>query len=152
MGWVSYLEDITERLSQDLEQFEQRSRHHESARPALRTEIRSLLAACHRALSDIDDHLELATDPTFDMAYEISELDREKRELEGDVERLSLRRTELRSQIERLQKDGKKLKLEVGRLKRKLVASESELNQILSANPDLAYELYTPPERDWSAG
>lgn len=148
MGWVSYLEDITDRLTQDLEQYRELARSENASSAQGRVQVESLLAACDNALEQIRGHLELATDPEFDMAFEISELDKEKAKLELEVSSLETRRTKLRTEIERLQSEGKSLKLDVRTLQRQISLKEDEMNRILTQNPEIAYEVYSAMPED----
>ncbi len=150
MGWVSYLEDITERLTQDLEKYRDLARNTDASSAELRVQVESLLRACDSALDQIQQHLELATDPEFDMAYEINELDKEKAKLEQEISDLQNRRAKLRAEIQRLQSEGKDLKLEAGTLKRTVAMKEEELNRILTENPEVAYEVYSSKPTDQS--
>lgn len=148
MGWVSYLEDITERLGQDLETFRELARQRDTSSAQLRSQVQALLRACDTALAEIRSHLELATDPQFDMAYEISQLDKEKAQLEGEVSDLEKRKRRLQGALESLESERKGLKLEVKNLNRRMALKEAELNQLLTQNPDLAYEVYSKQGED----
>jgi chromosome segregation ATPase len=141
MGWVSYLEDITDRLTDDLN----RTRATLARTPAsdgahIREEAMALLKACETALSDIRSHLELATDPHFDMAYEITQLDKEKAELEADVKSLTAKKAGLVTEIERLQTESSALKLELKHERRASAQKDRDFDQLAQRNMDAALE------------
>jgi predicted nuclease with TOPRIM domain len=77
MGWASYLEDIIERLSSDLDEIRNASTP-DIERPA---KLRALIRVCERFIADINEHLEVATDPQLDLANELIKLKEANRRL-----------------------------------------------------------------------
>ncbi len=148
MGWASYLEDIQDRLSNDHHHLRAVLDRPSSHSAELQGHARALLVACEGVLLSIREHLELATDPEFDLSFEIAELDREKAALERQVVELSARRSELDGQIKDMQSGLKELKIELKHQRQLSKLKDDDLEKRLRANPDAAYELYGPPESD----
>jgi len=76
MGWVSCIEDAVARLASELRQIRTRQDDETDARElsAERESVGRLIGTCERILRDITGHLELATDPTLDLADRVQEL------------------------------------------------------------------------------
>ena len=144
MGWVSYLEDITDRLTDDVGRF-----HDSLTRADLRSaaEVRHqaevLLRACETALADIRSHLELATDPHFDMAYEITELNKEKAQLEGEI-RTSANDERSSSMKSTDSSPRERTCVRRSAPKANNALKEQDFERLLEASPDAAYESIRP--------
>ncbi|MDF1597621.1 MAG: hypothetical protein P1T08_16200 [Acidimicrobiia bacterium] len=148
MGWVSFLEDISDRLTDDLHRFREALENPSISSAESLQRSRALLSACEAVLANIEKPLELATDPLFDMAYEISELDREKAKLESDIADMSKRRDRIADELDLLKADRTALRLEKRRLELEKAAEEREWNERLAVNLEAAYELYSPPDQE----
>jgi chromosome segregation ATPase len=146
MGWVSYLEDITDRLTNDLNQYRASLSSSGAGAAELRRQAEGLLIACETALAEISKHLELATDPHFDMAYEITQLDKEKAELEGEIRDLTRRRLGLVDEITRLTSEGGELRQQIKQLERQVLLANQDFDRLAEVNPDAAFDLYTSEE------
>lgn len=70
MGWASYLEDIIDKLTSDLDRVKRDS----SVGLNQSAHVQALVRVCERFLATINEHLEFATDPKLDMAYELTKL------------------------------------------------------------------------------
>lgn len=141
------LEDIVDRLTDDLNRFREHvdeDRKRDGA--VLRSQARALLGACETALQEMRDHLELASDPHFDLAYEVTMLDREKEKLEKELSSLGLQRQKLGDEIQGLQQDRKKLKLELRHQERQRALAERDYEKLASQNFDAAVDVHISQE------
>ena len=145
MGYASYLEDIRERIDQQIGVL-RAALEDPSARAAeLKREAQSLLDACQQTLRQVDELSELVTDPHFDLALEITELDKEKAELQSEINRLEAQRSALHAHVRSLERDRKDLKDERKRLKSQIALKDDEYEALLRENPAAAYEAYSTP-------
>jgi len=152
VGYASYLEDIRERLDQQAVALraalqEPFTRAAETKRQSAETkrQAQSLLDACERTLRQVDELTELVSDPHFDLAYEITQLDQEKAELQNEIKRLEGQRSGLVDHVRGLEADRKSSKAELKRLKREVALREKDYESLLRANPAAAYEAYSTP-------
>jgi chromosome segregation ATPase len=145
MGYASYLEDIRERLDQQIATL--RAAQHDPAARAEQSnrEAQSLLAACEQTLSQVDDLMELVSDPHFDLAYEITQLDKEKADLQSEIKRLNEQRTKLLDHVRRLEGERTSFREQLKRLKSELDTRNEEYESLLLENPAAAYDAYSSP-------
>jgi chromosome segregation ATPase len=148
MGYASYLEDVRNRLDGAM--------HELRGAPAVgaaasRRKTQALLDACQATLDQLDELRTMVDDPRFDLAYEVTQLDREKEELRAEIQELIVRRDRIRSHAARLEGDGKKAKLELKRLRAEIERKDDEYEALLRANPEAAYGRYWPGRRDTRA-
>lgn len=145
MGYASYLEDIRERLDEQAVALRAALEQPSARATEIKREAQSLLDACERTLRQVDELMELVSDPHFDLAYEITELDREKAELQREVTRLGAQRVRLLDHVQRLEDEQKRLKQERKRLASEIALKDEEYESLLRANPAAAYEAYSTP-------
>jgi chromosome segregation ATPase len=146
MGYASYLEDIREAheaLDERAVALRTALADPSTRAAQIKREAQSLLDACERTLKQVDELTDLVSDPHFDLAYEITQLDQEKAELQSEITGLEAKRVRLEGHVRRLEADGKALKEEQKRLKRQIASKDEEFESLLRANPGAAYDAYS---------
>jgi len=148
MGWISYLEDITDRFAAAFEQihveiqqspdevtFEQKER------------VVALLCKGEAMLAEARSHLDLATDPTVNLAVELDlsrdqvrDLKRKLSDFESTCLSLAKALRDKDQRIQRLEGELKALKSAHSELNRKFEKAFGE-------NPAGAYEAFTDPAK-----
>jgi chromosome segregation ATPase len=147
VGFASYLEDIRERLDEQAVAL-RAALLDPSARDAeIKRQAQSLLDACERTLRQVDELTELVSDPHFDLAYEITQLDGEKAELQSEIKKLEVQLSGLVDHVRRLEADRKRFREELKLLKSEIALRDKEYEALLRANPVAAYEAYSTPAR-----
>lgn len=111
MGWSSYLEDITDRLTDGLDRLgrlKADAPNHSVAETRLYMD--AWIAQARGLLNEVQSCLNYATEPALDMAYQVRVLEKEKRDLEQElrksqahVRKISESKLQLRQQLEDLQ-------------------------------------------------
>jgi chromosome segregation ATPase len=145
MAYASYLEDIHERLDQQIVGL-RTALEDPSVRVAeIKREAQFLLDACERTLRQVDELRELVSDPHFDLAYEITQLDKEKAELQSEIKLLEAERSRLVGHMRTLERDRKSFKRNLKRLESEIALREKEYEALLRENPAAAYEVYSTP-------
>lgn len=145
MGYASYFEDIRTRLEEAmLELREVPDREAEQHR----RKTQALLDACQSALDQLNQLREMVDNPRFDLAYEVTQLDREKKELGAEITELTGKRARLLDHVRRLEAEGKQAKLDLKRLQAEIKRKDDEYEALLRANPEAGYERYWPGPRD----
>lgn len=146
MGWISYLEDITERFAAAFEQihieiyqspdevtFEQKDR------------VIALLCRGEAMLAEARSHLDLATDPSVNLAVELDLSRDQVRELKR---KLSDFESSCLSLAKAVREKDQRIRHAEGELKA-LKSAHNELNRkfekAFSQNPMGAYEAFTAP-------
>ena len=147
MGYASYLEDIHERLSRDLVSFRRIVEAPDTSGLEAKRKAQSLLNACEGVLKEIERLQELVKDPRFDLAYEVTQLDEERRELEAEISQLKLKRDRALAHAHRLEGESKGLRRKVRRLERESAQKDEQYEKLLRTNPDAAYELYSSEDQ-----
>lgn len=145
MGYASYLEDIRERLDQQAVALRAALQEPSARAAAIKRQAQSLLDACERTLRQVDELTELVSDPHFDLAYEITQLDREKAELQSEIKGLEGQRSGLVDHVRGLEADRKRSKEELKRLESEVALRDKDYESLLRANPAAAYEAYSTP-------
>lgn len=143
MGLVSYLEDISERLAEDVVRLEWLATSRVNSVQQTRQEAAALLKSSRDVLAQIDDLREMAQNPRFDLAFEVVQLEADKKTLESQIGELTEKRDRLLDHATSLEHRGKADRQEVKDLRRRLAAKERELEAILRANPEGAYAMYS---------
>ncbi|MBC7161729.1 MAG: hypothetical protein H5U26_06455 [Immundisolibacter sp.] len=143
MGWVSFLEDAIERFEDSFHRLQaDMPSNQESVSVEQWRSIASLLSRGEKVLSEAAAHLDLATDPTIDLAHELMCSVEEARELKNKVNEFQktclslmtvLRRQE--GELKELREEAKYLRIEKNKLEKKLEAA-------LRENPAAVYEQY----------
>jgi hypothetical protein len=147
MGWVSYLEDITERLNDDLAALSGVIGGKREAPKEVWVEVQTVLTRATNTLRDLLNHLDLATDPDVKLYEYAIDLERKNRQLESDLAVELHRSAQLTVKLDQL--NGK-----LADAKTRLKSSEKvnkELQAKLAAafisRPDDIYAAYSTPDR-----
>jgi hypothetical protein len=140
MGWASYLEDIVDRLDDDLRSFRSRIVEARVSAPRIPTRedwdtILGWVSNAEHVLLELRSHLELATDPDSDPAAELIVVERQVRNLQlGAGELVSLKR-----EAAKLREDNK-------RLRRDNRALRDRLDAAFKADPGSVYDAFSTPD------
>jgi len=168
MGWVSYLEDVTERLKDDLDRLTAAglSPARSQAKPTIdEAAIRAWIDRAKGVLRQLREHLDLATDPSLELAARVTALEQENQRLsdqvmsltaarEGDMSAARLEKEHalaaLRARFEKQYTADQRLIDRMGRKIDQLTSERAELERKLTAmletpRADL-YEQYSSPE------
>lgn len=112
MGWTSFLEDRIERRNSELEQSLIEIQRPDISREYFQQQIERLLLGQKQFSDELQEHLDLATDPRLDLAHEVIESKRSVADLRSENERLKQEVLELKeivkesaAQLKGLQRD-----------------------------------------------
>lgn len=147
MGWVSYLEDISERLTDDLARLDKLVAPDGTAPVNVWVEVRTVFAKALITVRDLRQHLDLATDPEVDLSARIIQLERENRRLKQELDGKSSGSRELEVKVTTLTgqlADAKSRARESEKHNRKL---QAQLAQAHTTNPAGVYDAYSTPDR-----
>lgn len=147
MGWASYLEDILNRLGDDLRDLRmQLGREGWSVRRE--AEARSLLRRCEDLVRELIANWSYATDPQLDLAHELSQAIRRRdsavAELRRAEEEISALRTEL-ANTKKLVRAADKALSSLKRERRKLL---EKFDLDFDLDPGRIYDKYPPTGKD----
>lgn len=148
MGWISYLEDITDRYTAEFEQIHNEIQQSPDEIPFEQKErVVALLCRGEAMLTEARSHLDLATDPTVNLAVE---LDLSRDQLRGLKRKLSDFESTCLSLAKSIQVKDQRIRRLEDELKT-LKSMHNELNQkfekAFGANPMGAYEAFTDPAK-----
>ena len=101
MGYASYLEDIRDRLSDNLQGLRTSLARTEGSID-IRPHAQSLLTACEQVIADISRHLDMASDPSMDAAAEVFQLREQNSYLLVSIGRLSKENLRLSQDVQQL--------------------------------------------------
>lgn len=150
MGWVSYLEDILERLTDDLRSVDRVLDDPAITEAAKQNTLLEWHAKAQHVLLTINRNMDIATDPAVDLAAEVIDLERKKKELLAanaalarEKAQVSLDLATLHSQVANLTKTlataKDALKVEKKR--------NAKLQDAIDADPAALYDKYSSPDR-----
>jgi Mg2+ and Co2+ transporter CorA len=148
MGWISYLEDITDRFTAEFEQIQiQIEQAPDEVTFEQKERVVTLLCRGEAILAEARAHLDLATDPALNLAAEL-DLSREQvralkhKLLDFEATCLSLAKVarEKDQRVRQLESELKALKSSYAELNRKF-------EKAFGANPAGAYEEFTDPTK-----
>src|SRR5690606_28829920 len=117
MGWTSYLEDITERLTDDLSAVEKVLADPAVPRPAKLNAVLEWHGKAKRVLLELRRDMDVATDPDLDVAAEVIALERRRNELVSENKRLETERKRHEAEMAKLQESLTQLHSQVDELK-----------------------------------
>ncbi len=129
MGYASYLEDIRDRLAEDLDLMTRGLKELEESRydgsdASLITgqvqRITTIHRQCEALLSEIDRLLDLATAPEVDVAFQLTKAREENQKQKVKYQILYRQLAETDEKLRKAQEENKKIKKELNRLTRKL--------------------------------
>jgi SMC interacting uncharacterized protein involved in chromosome segregation len=147
MGWASYIEDITDRLTDDLARIRSVIGERVDVAPEVWVEVRTILAKAENSVRDLINHLDLATDPDVELsAYSIN-LERKIRTLEQDlaIERRST--TELRLKLDRLEEKLNVSKVELKASKKAHRALQDKLENAFDVDAKSIYDAFSTADQ-----
>ncbi len=147
MGWASYLEDISERLTDDLARLEKLVGPKGAAPVNVWVEVRTVLTKASNTVRDLQNHLDLATDPDVELSARVIELERENRRLRQELDGKSSGSRELEVKVTTLMgqlADAKSRAKESEKRNRKL---QEQLTQAHTSNPGGVYNAYSTADR-----
>jgi chromosome segregation ATPase len=145
MGFASYLEDIRDRLLENVSSINAALEQKNASET--RAQAKALLVACERVLDSINCHLDIATDPQVNLAFEVTELEGQQRRLQVSVALLEGEKERLRVAIEQLQQDKHTLMVQLKQLRKENRKKDEEFDALAKGNMAAAYDRYTTPER-----
>lgn len=139
MGWASTMEDIIERFvsSQDLADT---SSDDISRDPNREARLRDMQRQLRQLCGEASAYLELASDPSCDLAHELIVARQHAEETALQLARFESEEQRLRENIDALVQECSKLKVKNDLLRDKM-------NEILANDPDRMYAMYDTPER-----
>ena len=146
MGWISYLEDITDRFTAAFEQVRvEIGRHPDTVTFPQKEHVVALLCRGEAMLAEARSHLDLATDPALNLAAELDlsrdqvrEFKRKLAAFEATCLSLAKAMKEKDQHVRRLEAELKALKSTYNELNRKF-------EKAFGQNPMDAYEAFTDP-------
>jgi chromosome segregation ATPase len=145
LGYASYLEHAQLRLEEALQALREAP---PTEADKYRRRTQALLEACQAAIERVSELRTMVQDPRFDLAYEVTELDREKAALGAEISQLEDKRQRLLAHAQQLEHDSKRAKMEKTRLEREIARKDAEFEAMARANPAGAYELYSKQPSD----
>lgn len=156
MGWPSYVNDITERYSRDMEDLRHRSTlvHHEPELRKLKSDIERLLKKCEDTVArlnmTVESNLEYLTAPQFDVVNELEEAQKQinrlreenascKHQLELDNEAFTNLLGKLQQQEDKLLQKRQELV--------KIKPEYERLKELESLYQETIYNAYSSPDK-----
>lgn len=150
MGWTSYLEDITERLTDDLSTVEKVLENPALPESAKLDALLKWHGEAKRVLLELRRDMDVATDPDLDLAAEVIALERRRSDLIAENSRLEIERKRHQAETEKLRESHTQLQSQIDNLKdavKRERKRNDKLQDALEADPTPLYEKYTSPDR-----
>jgi chromosome segregation ATPase len=142
MGMVSFLEDITDRLTDDLGHM--LGALDTPADSEVEThKLRGMMREVEAHLRKLHSYLDYATDPQLDLAARVHELEDDKRRVQHRLVASEANITRLKETIAARDARIDALKQDVHTLKKERAKLEAKFETLLNKNPRAAYELYS---------
>lgn len=152
MGWVSYVEDILDRLFDDLQSMSSIIEQPDAKQANIYEQWWLWRTKADQLLRDLRDHLEVATDPAIDVADEVLRLKRQQDKLKTKAELASnaaiqvwKERDNALHQLQAVKDELKQREKEIKKLKRDI---EQQLSENLQQRPEDVYATYAPSVAD----
>jgi septal ring factor EnvC (AmiA/AmiB activator) len=143
VGYVSILEDAIKRLDSDLHLFEDElPPNPERVSMEQWKSAVGLIARGEMILAEAAKHLDLATDPTLDLAHALRVSAQEAADLKRSVAEFQKTSLSLMSRVTRLEAELKELQLQRDSLKTERNQLERKLEEMLKTNPGTVYTTY----------
>lgn len=147
MAWVSYLEDIIERFTAELDGFKTKIDTTDESSIDHRKAAQALISQCRGLLSEVEGHLDLATDPSLDLAHENTSLKKQLKEIEIKKNSLEVTIKKLHLDILDRNKTIKERDNELKAVKMKYKKLSRDYEKSFNENPTGAYEHFSSEDR-----
>lgn len=150
MGWTSYLEDITERLTDDLRAVEQVLADPVVPQQRKLNAVLEWHGRAKRVLLELRRDMDIATDPDLDIAAEVISLEKRRNELFAENARLELEQKRHEAEVTALKASQAELDAKIAALKETLKQEKKrndKLQDAIRADPGPLYDKFTTPDR-----
>lgn len=150
MGWASYLEDIIERLTDDLRVVDAVLADPKISDNSKQTTLLEWHGRAQKTLLEMTRNMDLASDPDVDLAAEVFDLERRRKSLILENATLASSKANIEREVSMLKNTLAQLENKVGELRGALKAEKKrniKLQDAIQADPTNLYEKYTSPDR-----